>query len=205
MIADAYRFIFPLLLIAVIFAYFRFPSVAVIFIVLAGYVCYFFRNPRREVPQGDNLVVSPADGKVVKISPLAEREGVAAGHQVSIFLSILDVHVNRSPIQGRLESLEYKRGKFRAAFQEEASRTNEQNILTIDGQGMRVVVKQIAGLIARRVICWKQPGHDIERGELIGLIRFGSRVDILLPHKVTLLVKVGDRVKGGSSVLGKGV
>src|SRR5688572_16855212 len=132
-------------------------------------------------------------------------EGIAAGHQVSIFLNIFDVHVNRSPIQGKLESLEYKRGKFQAAFKEEASRTNEQNILTIDGQGMRVVVKQIAGLIARRVVCWKKPGHVIERGELIGLIRFGSRVDIVLPHTVTLLVKVGDRVKGGSSVLGKGV
>ena len=203
MIADAYRFIFPLLLIALIFAYFHLPSVAVIFVVLAGYVCYFFRNPRREVPQGDNLVVSPADGKVVKISPLAEMEGASAGYQVSIFLNIFDVHVNRSPIQGRLESLEYKRGKFQAAFKEEASQTNEQNILTIDGQGMRVVVKQIAGLIARRVVCWKKPGQDIERGELIGLIRFGSRVDIVLPRQVTLLVKVGDRVKGGSSVLGK--
>lgn len=205
MIADAYRFIIPLLLIAVILVYFHFPSVAIVFIVLAGFVCYFFRNPKREVPQGDNLVVSPADGKVVKISPLTEMEGFTAGHQVSIFLNIFDVHVNRSPIQGKLESLEYKRGKFQAAFKEEASRTNEQNILTIDGQGMRVVVKQIAGLIARRVVCWKQPGRDIERGELIGLIRFGSRVDIVLPHTVTLLVKVGDRVKGGSSVLGKGV
>jgi phosphatidylserine decarboxylase len=110
--------------------------------------------------------------------------------------------VNRSPISGRLDQFEYMRGKFKVAFDEEASKVNEQNILTICSQDMKVVVRQIAGLIARRVLCWKKPGESLERGELIGLIRFGSRVDIALPERVRIHVKIGDRVKGGNSVLG---
>jgi len=200
MVTDAYRFLIPILLVALALAYFHLPTFALVCLVLAAFVCFFFRNPRREIPAGEGLVVSPADGRVVKISPLAEGDG---GHIVSIFLNIFDVHVNRSPIQGELERLEYKRGKFKAAFYEEASSVNEQNVLTIRGQAIRVIVRQIAGLIARRVVCWKSAGYAMERGELIGLIRFGSRVDVLLPKEVMLLVKVGEKVKGGSSILGK--
>lgn len=203
MISDAYRFVFPILAVAAVFAFFHFPAAALLLILVAGFVCYFFRNPARSIPAGDKLVVSPADGKVVRVFDLPDEGEQAGGQGVSIFLNIFDVHVNRSPIEGELESLEYKRGKFKVAFDEEASRVNEQNVLTIRGCGMRVMVKQIAGLIARRVICWKKPGNSIERGELIGLIRFGSRVDILLPKQVKVLVKVGDRVKGGSSILGE--
>lgn len=198
MISDAYRFLLPILLVAGVCAFFGFPTVAIAFLVLGGFVCFFFRNPKRQIPTEGNLVVSPADGKVVKVAELPEGEQL-----VSIFLNIFDVHVNRSPIEGELEHFEYKRGRFKVAFDEEASRVNEQNILTIRGQGMRVVMKQIAGAIARRVICWKQPGYSMKRGELIGLIRFGSRVDLLVPKEVRLLVKVGDKVKGGSSVLGE--
>ena len=111
--------------------------------------------------------------------------------------------MNRSPISGELKQLEYRRGRFKAAFDEEASRVNEQNVLTISGTHIQVVVRQIAGLIARRVVCWKKPGHQLQRGELIGLIRFGSRVDIVLPAQVKLRVKIGDRVSGGSSILGE--
>jgi phosphatidylserine decarboxylase len=118
-------------------------------------------------------------------------------------LNIFNVHVNRSPISGQLKQLEYKRGKFKAAFDDEASRVNEQNVITISGNGIQVVVKQIAGLIARRVVCWKKPGYNLERGELFGLIRFGSRVDIVMPGRVKILVKVGDRVWGGTSILGE--
>jgi phosphatidylserine decarboxylase len=203
MVSDAYRFVFPILALAALLAFFHFATVALILIFLAGFVCYFFRNPARSIPAGDNLVVSPADGKVVRVFELPKEGEQAGGQGISIFLNIFDVHVNRSPIHGELESLEYKRGKFKVAFDEEASRVNEQNVLTIRGQNMRVVVKQIAGLIARRVICWKQPGNSIKRGELIGLIRFGSRVDVLLPRQVKVRVKVGDRVKGGSSILGE--
>jgi phosphatidylserine decarboxylase len=168
------------------------------FFVLTAFICYFFRNPHRHIPVGDNLVVSPADGKVVKIAPTADETTT-----ISIFLNIFNVHVNRSPVSGRLEHLEYMRGKFKVAFDDEASRVNEQNILTISGQNARIVVRQIAGLIARRVICFKKDGDPVTRGELIGLIRFGSRVDITLPSRVRIHVKVGDRVRGGNSILGE--
>jgi phosphatidylserine decarboxylase len=199
MIRDAYRFIVPLGIIAVACAFAGWYALLFATLLLIAFIAFFFRNPARAIPPGDSLVVSPADGKVVKISALPG----AHGHSISIFLNIFDVHVNRAPIGGDVERVEYKRGRFKVAFDEEASRVNEQNVLTIEGHGMKVVVKQIAGLIARRVVCWKKPGNHVQRGELIGLIRFGSRVDIELPPQVRVLVQVGDRVKGGSSVIGE--
>ncbi len=203
MIGDAYKFVIPLLVPAALLAFFHLYTGAVLLALAAAFICYFFRNPVRTIPPGENLIVSPADGKVVRIVDLPDEGGQPGGKGISIFLNIFDVHVNRSPIKGELAGLEYKRGKFKVAFDDDASRVNEQNILILRGQGMRVIVKQIAGLIARRVICWKKPGNSIERGEIIGLIRFGSRVDVLLPREVKVLVKVGDRVKGGSSILGE--
>ena len=201
MINDAWRFLIPILLLAAGSAFLGFPTLALVLLVVVAWVAYFFRNPRREIPEGVHLVVSPADGKVVAIDPI--DEGGGQGHSVSIFLNIFDVHVNRSPIRGELESFEYRRGAFKAAFAAEASRVNEANILTIRGERARVIVRQIAGLIARRVICWKRVGETMERGELFGLIRFGSRVDILLPAHVAVRVKIGDRVRGGSTVVGE--
>ncbi len=203
MVSDAYKFALPLLALAVFAALFGSTALTVLCVLLAAFVCYFFRSPARVIPAGENLVVSPADGRVVRLFELPQDGEQPGGKGISIFLSIFDVHVNRSPIGGELTGLEYRRGKFKVAFDEEASRVNEQNVLTLRGQGMEVIVKQIAGLIARRVICWKKPGTRISRGEPIGLIRFGSRVDVLLPGQVKILVKVGDRVKGGSSVLGE--
>jgi phosphatidylserine decarboxylase len=197
MIRDAYRFIVPLLVLAAVLLWLRLLVWAILPAALAGFVAFFFRNPARSIPDGENLVVSPADGKVVRV------EALPAGNSVSIFLNLFDVHLTRVPIRGELESLEYRRGKFKVAYADEASRLNEQNVLTIRGPRIRVVVKQIAGLVARRVICWKRPGDHFERGELFGLIRFGSRVDVVLPQEVTILVKVGDRVKGGCSVIGE--
>ena len=202
MVKDAYRFLIPLLAICALCLFFGLGTPAAVLAMLACFVTYFFRNPAREIPSGDHLVVSPADGRVVRIGRLPEAdERMPGGHSISIFLNIFDVHVNRAPIGGALESLEYRRGKFKVAFDDDASRVNEQNILTIRGSRQSVTVKQIAGLIARRVVCWKQPGKTVERGEIFGLIRFGSRVDVLLPQAVRLRVKVGDRVKGGSSVI----
>jgi phosphatidylserine decarboxylase len=198
MVSDAYRFVLPLLVLGILFAVWDVPAAAALLMALAVFVCYFFRNPRRILPDGPNLILSPADGKVVKVlqSPGGETT-------ISIFLNIFDVHINRSPIQGQLESLEYKRGRFKAAYDDEASRVNEQNVLTIAGEDGRIIVRQIAGLIARRVICWKKPGDGVKRGELIGLIRFGSRVDVILPKEAKILVREGDRVRGGSSVIGE--
>lgn len=206
MIKDAYRFIIPVSVLALLSAYWGLSVIAVPLVLLAAFVAYFFRNPRRTVPSGENLIVSPADGKVVQIVPLAaEDKELPGGQRVSIFLNIFDVHVTRAPMRGELERLEYRRGKFKVAYDEEASRVNEQNILTIRGQVGCIVVKQIAGLIARRVVCWKRPGQTLMRGELFGLIRFGSRVDVLLPKDVRILIKVGDRVKGGISVIGESI
>ncbi len=198
MAKDAYRFLLPLLLLTILAFLFNFEYVGILFVILDVFVCYFFRNPPRSIPGGERLIVSPADGKVVKI--LGGNDGEQT---VSIFLNIFNVHINRSPIAGKLERLEYKRGKFKAAFDDEASRINEQNVITIRGDGMRIVIRQIAGLIARRVICWKKPGNSLKRGEILGLIRFGSRVDVVLPQTVALSIRVGDRVRGGSSVIGE--
>jgi phosphatidylserine decarboxylase len=206
MIKDAYRFLFPLLALAALCAYCGLSLAAILLFLLGAFVAYFFRNPRREIPPGERLIVSPADGKVVCVAAMpADDKELPGGQRISIFLNIFDVHVNRAPIRGNLESLDYKRGKFKVAYDEEASRVNEQNILTIRGPGGMIIVKQIAGLIARRVVCWKRVGQPLARGELFGLIRFGSRVDILLPREVKILVKVGDRVKGGCSVIGEGL
>ncbi len=198
MVSDAYKFAVPLAILGILFLFLHLPYAALPALILAAFVCFFFRNPNRHIPESANLIVSPADGKVVKISRTSGGE-----QTISIFLNIFNVHVNRSPISGELEEFEYKRGKFKVAFDEEASRVNEQNILTIKGQGIRIVVRQIAGLIARRVVCWKKPGDSLQRGELFGLIRFSSRVDIVLPEQAKILVQVGDHVKGGSSILGE--
>jgi len=199
MVSDAYRFIIPLLIIALALYALSGPWAACLPILLAAFVSYFFRNPARAIPGGAKLVVSPADGKIVKLAAI--EQGSETRCQVSIFLNVFDVHVNRAPIEGELEKLEYRRGRFKVASKDEASRVNEQNVLTIRGPDATLVMKQIAGLIARRVVCWKKAGQKMERGEVIGLIRFGSRVDLLLPENASVLVCVGDRVKGGSSVI----
>jgi len=201
MARDGYRFVLPLVVLIGVSAFFRLPVLTVALIVLAAFIVFFFRNPARAVPEngpdGRNLVVSPADGKVVKISRSPDGE-----QTLSIFLNIFNVHVTRSPIAGAVERFEYKRGKFKVAFDEEASKVNEQNIVTFAGDGVRLVVKQVAGLVARRVVCWKKPGDAVERGQVFGLIRFGSRVDVVMPAKVDIRVKVGDKVRGGSSIIG---
>ena len=205
MVRDGYRFVLPLLIMIGISAFFHLTICVIIFIVLASFVVFFFRNPSRIIPDdgpdGRNLIVSPADGKVVKIvrNPDGDPEG---GQTISIFLNIFNVHVTRSPIAGAVKHFEYKRGKFKVAFDEEASSVNEQNIVTFANDDVMLVVKQVAGLIARRVICWKKPGDTVERGQLFGLIRFGSRVDVVLPAKANIRVQVGDKVRGGSSIIG---
>jgi phosphatidylserine decarboxylase len=198
MVNDAYKFNLPLAALGILSGLLHLPCLLLLFFALAAFVSYFFRNPNRKIPKGNNLIVSPADGKVVKISRMESGE-----QTISIFLNIFDVHVNRSPVSGELRQLEYKRGRFKVAFDEEASRVNEQNVITIEDDHIRIIVRQIAGLIARRVVCWKKPGSTLQRGELIGLIRFGSRVDIVVPGKVKISVKVGDRVQGGNSIIGE--
>jgi phosphatidylserine decarboxylase len=170
-----------------------------ILIFLGLFVLYFFRNPRRVIPTAPDLVVSPADGRVMEI--VEEALDGAMGRRISIFLAIWNVHVQRAPVAGRVADVVYRPGRFYAAMRSAASREKEQNIIYLHAPGGRIVFKQIAGAIARRVICWKREGELVARGEIIGLIRFGSRVDVWLPLEARVTVKRGDNVKGGESVL----
>ena len=164
---------------------------------LALFCLYFFRDPERPIPAGA-VAVSPADGRVVSVK--ADGPGRT---RVSIFLNIFDVHVNRTPIAGRIAGVEYHEGKFLVASKEGASTENEQNIVTVEGDGTRVVFTQIAGLIARRIVCWKKPGDTVRAGERIGLIKFGSRVDVFFGPEWDIAVGVRDRVSAGSSVIAR--
>jgi phosphatidylserine decarboxylase len=195
-VRDAFRFLIPLLISAGLAFLFGLNLAGLLVLLMAVFVAFFFRNPRREIPADPDIIVSPADGKVVKI----ERVGKVT--RLSIFLSIFNVHVNRSPIAGRIESIEYRKGKFKAAFTDAASVENERNTLMITDGRIKLVVTQIAGIAARRIVCWRKVGETVEKGQLIGLIRFGSRVDVLFPAGAEVTVKVGAKVRGGSSPIG---
>jgi phosphatidylserine decarboxylase len=175
---------------------------AALFFLLALFVAFFFRDPEREVPEDERLVVSPADGLIVVVKPVELADG-NMGTLVSIFLSIFDVHVNRSPLAGRIVDTDYRPGKFLVATKQKASIENEQNVITVENRYATVVFKQIAGLIARRIVFWKKKGDHVMLGERVGLIKFGSRVDIILPPQVVVAARKGERVKGGVSIIGK--
>jgi phosphatidylserine decarboxylase len=168
-------------------------------LVLAAFFLWFFRDPQRTVPAGDGLIVSPGDGLVTETATIATPEGPR--QRISIFLSVFDVHVNRSPIGGVLTGVRYHKGQYLNAMNPASADHNEQNVVTVRGEGIEVTFKQIAGLLARRIVFDPREGDTVERGQRVGLIKFGSRVDVLLPAEATLRVKVGERVKGGSSVL----
>ena len=175
------------------------PPLAAIPLLLAAFCLWFFRDPEREIPSAPGAIVSPADGKVTEVSEV-EQNGQPRT-RISIFLNIFDVHVNRSPVAGVITAVEYKTGEFRNAMGEVSAEFNEQNVVTVDGDAGTVVFKQIAGLIARRIVFLKKIGDNVARGERVGLIKFGSRVDVIFPADAEMKVRVGDKVKGGSSVL----
>lgn len=171
--------------------------------VVAVAILLFFRDPERTIPREPGLVVSPADGRVIAVVAEPPAAGAAPRLRVSIFLSLFDVHINRAPAAGRVAGVRYHAGGFLPAFDDKASERNEQNRIEIDGDDAPMTVVQIAGLVARRIVCRVSKEDRVERGERIGLIKFGSRVDLFLPATVELSVKVGDRVRGGSSVIGR--
>ncbi len=179
-----------------------FWPVGLVFFALALFMAFFFRDPIRQPPTDESLVVAPADGRVTRVRPV-EGSGDRSATVVSIFLSPLDVHINRAPIAGKITDISYTRGKFLMATDENASLVNEQNALTIEGERITVVCKQIAGILARRIVCWKRTGESVTLGERFGLIKFSSRTDVLLPGSVEVLVAEGDRVKGGTTIIGK--
>jgi len=176
--------------------------VAIPFAMLMVFMAFFFRDPKRETPKDSQLVVAPADGRVTRVTRIEEGNQQMAT-LVSIFLSPFDVHINRAPIGGEITNVVYTRGKFLMATKSTASLVNEQNALTIQGEKITVVCKQIAGILARRIVCWKRAGEKVSLGERFGLIKFSSRTDILLPRQVKVLVNEGARVRGGVTIIGR--
>lgn len=167
------------------------------FVFLAFFMAFFFRDPHRSIPTEENIIVSAADGKVTRIE---ERED---GKFVSVFLSPIDVHINRSPISGNVKKIDYIHGKKNPATSNNASLVNERNSLQIEGEKMTVICTQIAGILARRIVCWSKAGDDLKLGEKFGLIKFSSRTDLLMPKNVKILVEIGDKVVGGETIIAR--
>ena len=199
MVRDGYFYGLGLLLAAAVLYWFAGWPVAVVPVLLAAFFLWFFRDPERAIPGGAGLIVSPGDGLVTETIRLETPDGPR--QRISIFLSVFDVHVNRSPIAGTITRVRYQKGKYLNAMNPASADQNEQNIVTVSGEDCEVVFKQIAGLLARRIVFVPAEGSAIGRGERVGLIKFGSRVDVVLPVEAELRVKPGMRVKGGASVL----
>ena len=202
---EGYPLVFGVAALAAITFLFVGSAAGVIVGVMAIAIAAFFRDPERVPPAGEGLIVSPADGKVVSIADVKDAFGFPdAVRRISIFLSPLDVHINRTPIEGEIKEVRYRRGKFLAAYKDEASARNEQNALRIeDSRGRKLGVVQIAGVLARRIVCRVRDGDKVARGDRYGLIMFGSRTDVYLPHGCGVEVVEGQRVKGGETILGR--
>lgn len=201
MVRDGIPFVAVPAALAIVPMLFGYWFVAVPFLIIAAFMAFFFRDPRRTSPSDPGIIVAPADGRVTRVRTAGRDNGLDS--LISIFLSPLDVHVNRAPIAGTIERIDYKSGKFLMATNERARDENEQNTLTITGDGLTVKCSQIAGILARRIICWKRAGDRVECGERFGMIKFGSRTDVILPATVEILVKEGMHVRGGVTVIGK--
>jgi len=201
MVRDGIPFVAVPAALAIVPMLFGYWIVAIPFLVVAAFMAFFFRDPRRTIPAGSGVVVAPADGRVTRVRIAGRDNGTES--LVSIFLSPLDVHVNRAPIAGTIEKIEYKSGRFLMATNERARDENEQNTLTIVGDGISLKCSQIAGILARRIVCWKREGDRVECGERFGMIKFGSRTDVILPGTVEILVKEGMHVRGGVTIIGK--
>ena len=199
MVRDGYFYALGLIVAAILVGWFTKPVWAIVPLLLALFFLWFFRDPERAISDAAGAVVSPADGKVTDVSWVnVDGEKQA---RISIFLSVFDVHVNRSPIAGIVREVRYRQGKFLNAMNEASAEQNEQNMVRVEGEGQTVIFKQIAGLLARRIVFHPKVGDRLERGQRVGMIKFGSRTDLLLASNASLQVKVGDRVRGGASVL----
>jgi len=201
MVKEGYYFGVPPLALGGVCFFLHWYVTAAVLVFLALFVFSFFRDPERVIPSEPGAVVSPGDGRVVVVTD--EENAGRPGKRISIFLAVWNVHVNRSPAAGTITKLDYRPGKFLAAMRERASLENEQNVFTLSTDTGELVFKQIAGWIARRVVSWKKQGDKVARGERIGLVRFGSRVDVWVPKEAEILVKLGENVKGGASVLAR--
>lgn len=204
MVKEGIPFVLVPLLIAAIFALLLFWIGGVSYIIVGGFfvflalfMAYFFRDPNRNIPTDENIIISAADGKVTRIE---ENEN---GKLVSVFLSPIDVHINRAPIGGKIIKVDYQKGKKVPATRDDSSFVNERNSITLQNDKMTVVCTQIAGILARRIVCWSKTGDNLAIGEKYGLIKFSSRTDLLMPKEVEILVKIGDRVVGGETIIAR--
>jgi len=188
--------------IAAILLVLNYWVVAIPFVIIFAFMTFFFRDPRRQPPAEPDVIVAPADGRVTRVASLVPND-LESPTLISIFLSPFDVHINRSPIAGRVTDVSYVKGKFLIATNEKASLVNEQNALTIEGDRVTVVCKQIAGILARRIVCWKHKNDQLALGERIGLIKFSSRTDVVLPANVKVTVTEGMKVQGGTTIIGR--
>ena len=201
---DGYTYIFSALAAAVFLGLVFHPYAAVPFVVLAMYFAYFFRNPERSIPQDNSLLVSPADGKVMEVVSLDDDDFVKEPcNKVVIFLSIFDVHINRSPMEGEIKCQQYICGRFKPAYKDSVGSENERHMIGIENDKLRITVTQIAGILARRIVSWVTLDDVLEKGERYGLIRFGSCTEVVMPKSVEVVVKKGDRVKGGETIIGR--
>ena len=195
MVKEGFPFVIVPAILALIFGFLQLWILAAAFVALALFMAYFFRDPYRTIPDDENIVVSAADGRVTRV------DTVENGKIVSVFLSPLDVHINRAPISGKITKVDYVKGKKIPATSDQASLVNERNSITITGERLTVVCTQIAGIVARRIVCWNKEGDELEIGQKYGLIKFSSRTDLLMPKEVEVRVSVGDRVVGGETII----
>ena len=203
-ISEGYPFIFGCALLALVLGFSIHPYIAVIPLVLMLYFCYFFRNPKRQIITDDSAILSPADGTVTDIVPLETDEFVKEPcNKVIIFMSVFNVHVNRSPIQGKIKLQKYFCGRFRPAYKDTVGFENEHHVLGIENGRVRISVKQIAGILARRIVSFVTLDDDLKQGELYGMIKFGSCLEVVMPKKVEIMVEKGQKVAGGQTILGR--
>lgn len=203
-IGEGYRFILIAFFIAIICCFFGGGLFAIAPAILGCYFIYFFRNPKRRIPKDEELIISPADGIVKNIEHVSYHDFIdGPGNKIVIFMSVFNVHVNRSPIEGTLKYEEYISGKFKPAYKNNVGFENERHIMGIENNDLKIIVTQIAGMLAKRIVSWVTVGDELSKGELFGMIKFGSCVEIILPEKIEIPLKIGDKVKGGISIIGK--
>ena len=203
-VREGYKFIGAALVLAVIFGYFAHPYAALPFVVLACYFAYFFRSPTRTIAENEHHILSPADGTVTEISSVGVDDFVGEPcNKIVIFMSVFNVHVNRSPINGEIKLQKYYCGRFRPAYKDEVGFENEHHLIGIDRGDLRITVKQIAGILARRIVSWVTLDDRMKQGDIYGMIRFGSCLEIVMPERAQILVREGEKVQGGKTVLGR--
>ena len=203
-VSEGYKFIGAALVLAVIFGYFAHPYAALPFVVLACYFAYFFRSPTRTIAANEHHILSPADGTVTEISSVGVDDFVGEPcNKIVIFMSVFNVHVNRSPINGEIKLQKYYCGRFRPAYKDEVGFENEHHLIGIDRGDLRITVKQIAGILARRIVSWVTLDDRMKQGDIYGMIRFGSCLEIVMPKRAQILVREGEKVQGGRTVLGR--